>query len=100
MQRTKQQRIIDQYGLIEYESKGSSVKEISIAERALDLAFPAAYADELGSVDKSIFTEDLNINFGEKLLIGSGRALVKTGQGIKQLGLAIGEKVKVVHSSN
>jgi hypothetical protein len=39
---------------------------------------------------------DLDASFGEKLLIGSGRAFVKTGQGIKQLGLIVGEKLGIV----
>jgi hypothetical protein len=47
-------------------------------------------------LSKSMIGMDLNPNFGEKLLIGSGRAFVKTGQGIKQLGLVAGEKLGFV----
>ena len=40
--------------------------------------------------------KDLEESFGNSLLIGSGRALVETGQGIKQLTMQCGEKLGFV----
>jgi hypothetical protein len=41
---------------------------------------------------------DFSVGFGEQLLIGSGRAFVKTGQGIKQLGLSSGEILGILEA--
>lgn len=54
--------------------------------------------DNISKSSSSSQIPDISVGFGEKLLIGSGRAFVKTGQGIKQLGLSSGEKLGIVEA--
>lgn len=52
--------------------------------------------DTFSSSISSNQTSDLSASFVDQLLIGSGRAFVSTGQGVKQLGLALAEKLGVI----
>jgi hypothetical protein len=79
----------------------ATAKNKSWGEELLDVLIPAAYADEIKPNDTtpkitSIAKDNLEASFGQKIAIGSGKAVVNTGQGIKQLGLTIGEKLGVV----